>query len=524
MFRIPVVSLSRSWICTVAILFVAGCSTANAQRTQSDRIVQYEMVVDVARPEKVIPPGAVGWGAMWKRSTLWPTPPQILTDRSHGAYIRSLAAMHKRLIKEADVRHISWPWGVGFSTFGVNWENSAVLWSRRKVDCVRGSGWCEKSIVGVGDLLTLADAWDLEAVTVAVPLAVFDGNTKRWGPRLFHDDFTDDTIEKIADHADRMIDFMKKQRGWRSLDRIYLAAGCEWRRYSLRNPSSAVLTYAKLVRRLRETIDDEKVWIVASASDNADIPGEATKAASWNRYLYERLHDTKGIVLDLHRYRGMIGTAAQDGKTPLTEMNIDALLRVGVSQRGFLTVDPAHWGGRGKPMPSVLLENAIHGHHADHTKKSNQPLPWPVVMAHADLVREALASPAQSFLGWTWFPESIPPEWPHGAIRNGKLSAQAAAQGFLTTYHRGRRLPVKVPAASPVRGNATLQKDGTVRVYGGNFSRNSVKLRLRMKGAAANGGRVEVLTKNGTDTAAWNGDESIDLKPMTLFRIRTVGD
>jgi len=481
------------------------------------------ITIDTRRVVRVVPPGVVGWGAMWKRDILWPSPPkQFANDRQHQAYIKRLASVNKPLVREADLRHISWPWGVTFSTFGVNWENSAKPWSQRVADCTRGSGWCEKTIVGVGDLLTLADAWELQAVTVAVPLAVFDGNRPRWGPRLFHDDFTDDTIEHISDHALRLVAFMKKHAAWKKLDRVYLSAGCEWRKYKLRSPSSAVLTYSKLIKRIREKIKDAKVWIVASASDSADIPGrERAKSANWNPFLYKQLHNVPRIALDLHRYRGMIGSKpAPDNTMPMTPHNIDLLLNTGVSQRGYLTVDPAQWNASGKPMPTILLENAIHGHDASHQKQATGPHPWPAVMAHADLVREALAGESLAFLGWTWFPENLPPEWPHGAIRDGKLAAHARAQAFLSRYHRGQVLDTGRPASGPVRGNATRTGDGQLFAYGGNFSRKKHTLGFSMRGKKMTGGQVEILSEKGLQKIRWDGKTPIPLPPMTLWRVR----
>ena len=368
-----------------------------------------------------------------------------MNDKTHAVYIQHLAKTHAPLIKAADTRHLSWPWGVSFSTWGVNWENSAGAWSTRKTDCARiallnkGSGWCEKSVVGVGDFMTLADYWKLEAITVAVPLSVLDGTKVRYGPHFLTHAFSDDVIEKISDHAVGLVSFMKKQRGWKNLKRIYLSAGCEWRHYSFQNPSRAVLTYAKLVKRIREKVKEKKVIIVASASDSADIPGiKQQQASSWNQYLYRDLHTIEGIALDLHRYRGMVGVPRDNkGKFPITDFSIDKLIQTGVSQRGYLTVDPSQWRGRGKAMPTVLLENAIHGVDANHQKHTNKPRPWAAVLAHADLVREALAGESLAFLGWAWFPEDIPPEWTHGAIKNGKLAPHARAQAFLSSYHHG---------------------------------------------------------------------------------------
>ncbi len=495
----------------------------NDTSKQGRRANNYVMTINTRRIVRDIPPGVVGWGAMWKRTMLWPPPPaNFASDHEHLAYIARLAKANKALVREADLRHISWPWGVSFSTFGVNWENSAKPWSQRIPDCVRGSGWCEKTIVGVGDLLTLSEAWELEAITVSVPLAVFDGNRPRWGPRLFHDDFSDETIENISSHAVRLVAFMKKHPAWNNLDRVYLSAGCEWRRYKLQNPSSAVLTYAKLVARIREKVKDKKVWIVASASDGADISGrERINATNWNSYLYQKLSGISGIALDLHRYRGMIGARpSPDGKLPMTGHNIDKLLQTGLSQRGYLVVDPAQWKQRGRPMPTVLLENAIHGRDADHKKQATGTHPWPAVMAHADLVREALAGNSLAFLGWTWFPENIPPEWPHGATQKGKLAPHANAQAFLSTCHRGQVLDTGPLSSQPVRGNATKTRSGDILAYGGNFSRQENSLHVLINGHPTRGGKVEILSQAGLRKRNWDGRTPILLEPMTLWRIR----
>ncbi len=507
----------------VSVIQAESKKPASAAKQPRAARADYTITVDARRVVREVPPGVVGWGAMWKRDMLWPAPPkEFANDRQHRAFINHLAVSNRPLIREADLRHISWPWGVSFSTFGVNWENSAKPWSRRVPDCVRGSGWCEKAIVGVGDLLTLADAWELEAVTVAVPLAVFDGNRPRWGPRLFHDDFPDGTIEKISDHAVALIAFMKQHPAWKKLTRVYLSAGCEWRKYKLRAPSGAVLTYAKLIKRIREKIQDKKVWVVASASDGADIPGrERMQAANWNPFLYDQLHEIPGVALDLHRYRGMIGAKpSADNKMPMNAHNIDVLLRTGLSQRGYLTVDPTQWKKSGKPMPTVLLENAIHGRDADHKKQASRPHPWPAVMAHADLVRETLAGESLTFLGWTWFPETLPPEWPHGALRGGKLAPHARAQAFLSHYHRGQVLRASGDPSAAVRGNATRSAKGVVHVYGGNFSRRKHTLRLTIQGHKEKAGTVEILSEKGVKKDKWDGSTPISLDPMTLWRVR----
>lgn len=141
--------------------------------------------------------------------------------------------------------------------------------------------------------------------------------------------------------------------------------------------------------------------------------------------------------MDLHRYRGMIGAEQGPGGTmPLNPRNTDVLLQTGLSQRDYLTVDPKQRGASGPAMATVLLENAIHGVDGDHSKTSEAPRPWAATMAHADLVREALAGEALTFLSWTWFPEALPKEWPHGAILNSRLAPHAAAQGFLSDFHR----------------------------------------------------------------------------------------
>ena len=504
---------------SLALIFLL--STASLMPVLGSEVT---MTVDAGRIQREIQPGAVGWGAMWKKDLLWPPPPaRINTDAEHSAYIERLANALKPLIVSADVRNISWPWGVSFSTWGVNWENSVVPWSQRPVDCARivllnkGSGWCEKTVVGVGDLLTLARHWRLEAVTVAVPLAVLDGAKVRYGPDFFSNAISDPVIEKISDHAVRLIEFMKSHPAWAGLSRVYLAAGCEWRHYSLKSPSQAVLTYARLIRRMREKISDSKVIIVASASDSADL--EPAKANSWNRYLYQQLKNTQGVALDLHRYRGMIGLrAASDGSTAAVVENVDRLVRTGLSQRNWLTVHPNQWRERGKAMPSVLLENAIHGLIGDHKTHSPDPAPWPVVMAHADLVREALASDALTFLAWTWFPEDLPREWPHGALRSdGTLAPHAKAQAFLSQFHVGALLYSAMSDESAVRANATRSRDGRIRIYGGNFSRYQQTLRLH--GIKPGPASLEILSNNRVHKGVWDGRSALTLPPMTLWRI-----
>ncbi len=141
-------------------------------------------------------------------------------------------------------------------------------------------------------------------------------------------------------------------------------------------------------------------------------------------------------------------------------------------------------------------------------------------MAHADLVREALASPALAFLGWTWFPEDVPPEWPHGAIRDGKLAPHARAQGFLSRPHRGVVLASDGCDDRPIRANAVRHADGAIWVYGGNFSRSANTLGLRVRGARANSATIEVLTQDGTKSSTWDGAKPFALPAMSLFRLR----
>lgn len=486
---------------------------------------EYRLRIEAWRAVRAVPPGVVGWGAMWKREFLQPPPPATMTDAEHAAYIEQLAEAQAPWIAAADVRHLSWPWGVSFSTWAVNWENSASPWSQRRPDCVRVGGrvspWCEVTVVGVGDLLTLAARWGLEAVTVAVPLAVSDGAVPRWGPNPLDQSFSAETIERISDHARRLVDFMKAHPAWNALHRVYLAAGCEWRHYSLVNPSPAVLSYAALVRRMRARIPESKVVLVASASDSTDLPGVPQwQAFGWNRYLHEQLHDVPGVALDLHRYRGDAGLEpAPDGSTALTATSVDRLLETGRNQRDFLAVHPSAWGGTGRAMPTVLLENAIHGLLSDHSTRSSAPRPWVVALAHADLVREALASPALAFLGWTWFPEDLPAEWPHGAVRDGQLASHAAAQAFLSRYHRGFVLRSFGLENAPVRGNATRTAEGRVRAYGGNFSRQSHRLGFELLGEEAAGGQVECLTEGGLTTWTWDGQTPLELPPLCLWRI-----
>lgn len=172
-------------------------------------------------------------------------------------------------------------------------------------------------------------------------------------------------------------------------------------------------------------------------------------------------------------------------------------------------------------MPSVLLENAIHGYISDHTKHSSKPWPWPAVIAHADLVREALASPALTFLGWTWFPEDLPPEWPHGAIlKNGTLSQHAKAQAFLTRFHRGILLKSTVSNNNAVRANAVQNRGGNISLYGGNFSLESQQLNVQLSGAGKYSyDFVEYMNdKTEIRRIPWSKGAKISIPPMTLWR------
>ncbi len=481
------------------------------------------LLINAEKVVRKIEPGAVGWGAMWKQQMIWPQPDgKIVTDEQHRAYIEKIAQQGKTVAQQADLRNISWPWGVSFSTWGVNWENSAMAWTKRPADCARiallnrGSGWCEKTIVGIGDLMVLAEAWELEALTVSVPLSVLDGTKVRWAPHFVTHAIDDTTIEKISDHAVALIAFMKARPQWNKLQRVYLSAGCEWRHYG---QPAAVQTYAKLIKTIRDKIEDKKVVIVASASDSADL--EPFKANNWNRPLYEALKDTPGVALDLHRYRGMVGLdAAVDGSTAATHANVLRLVKTGVTQRGYFTVQPRHWRGDGEPMPSVLLENAVHGLIGDHATHSDQPRPWPAVLAHADLVREALASEAMTFLGWTWFPEDLPREWPHGAVRpDGTLSKHAEAQAFLSRHHRGELLTSKMSDNTAVRANAVRNAEGKLRIYGGNFSYEQHQLVLKVKGIKTSSAKVQYLTDTKLHEIDWDGRSPMILPPMTLWRV-----
>ncbi len=115
---------------------------------------------------------------------------------------------------------------------------------------------------------------------------------------------------------------------------------------------------------------------------------QAFKADTWNKPLYQSLKDTPGVALDLHRYRGMVGLeSAADGSTTAALDNVAKLAKTGVTQRGYFTVHPGHWNEAGPAMPSVLLENAIHGLIGDHSTHSSKSWPWPAVIAYADLVR-----------------------------------------------------------------------------------------------------------------------------------------
>lgn len=480
------------------------------------------MEINPGRKAKDILPGAYGWGNQWVSRDLWPKPPANLNDASHRAYIAQVAKANAPLVKQADVRNMSWPWGVTFGSWGVNWENTIGPYSKRTQDCARrggrGSGWCETAIVGLDDFLTLAQGWGLEAITIGASVAVYDGGENmRWGPNLLTNAFDGGAIENLSNHAVKMVEHMKRHPGWNGFQRVYLAMGCEWRHYSLFPPSQDVLTYVQLVKTVRKKINDPKIVIVAVASDSADY--EPQKANSWNKPLYDGLVGTPGVVVDLHRYRGQNGLEGGFGGVQMTPHNIDALMQTGVSQREYFDVRPSHWGGRGEPMPSVLLENAILGKDTDHNKKGRGDRPWPVSMAFADLLREAFASDAQTFLGWLWAPMDVPPEWPFGAHDGRALRDHAVAGAFLAQYHRGSLWESAVTGSPNIRGNATDGGGRGLFAYGGNFSRTPTSVGFFVRGGRVSGGSVEILGEKGSRTVPWNGQTPIPVGPLELWRV-----
>ena len=88
---------------------------SNAESLLAEEVT---MTVSTTNVVKQIKPGAVGWGAMWKQEMLYPSPGTINTDAEHQAYLEQLANEGRKLAQAADLRNISWPWGVSFFNLG----------------------------------------------------------------------------------------------------------------------------------------------------------------------------------------------------------------------------------------------------------------------------------------------------------------------------------------------------------------------------------------------------------------------
>ena len=125
-----------------------------------------------------------------------------------------------------------------------------------------------------------------------------------------------------------------------------------------------------------------------------------------------------------------------------------------------------------------------------------------------------------TFLGWTWFPEDLPKEWPHGAILpGGQLAKHAQAQAFLSRYHRRSLVVSRLSDDSAVRGNAVRQPNGRLALYGANFSLTEHQLRLDLRGVGARTATVEYMTDKQIHRTSWDGRSTLLMPPMTLWRV-----
>lgn len=459
---------------------------------------------DAAAPGLAVAPGAFGYNAQWRmQDGLAALCGPVATDADQAACLEKIGAAYGPMLAEAGARNLAFlNWGNTLGTWG-DPLSSAGPWSARKLDCNPGSGLCERDVVGVGDVCALAKRWRLEAITFPVPLTGADPFTKV---------ISDAAAARIVDYAAREIAAV----GCAALTR-YVGVGVEW---SPLGPAfaQAQASYLKLLASLRARVEDPKVVLLVYGMLGARYGGaQAVAANAVNQPLYALAMRTPGLLIDLHPY--LIPArlaAAPDGSTPMTDANVDALLRIAPDQSGFLTVAPAQWGATGPPAPGAVAEFSAMGLRHDVTQASEAPWPWEATLALADLSRECLASGAAICLNHAWT-TGRPPEWPMDAVSGGALTDKARALGFLAAFHRGGVLPSLVSAGS-VRGTVT-REGATLRAYGGNFSRTPVTLGFRLfDEAAGRSASVEIRARGGVTAFAWDGAAPLALPPLSLWR------
>lgn len=360
-------------------------------------------------------PMIFGYGAMFNRQSLWPAPPKdFANDVAHKQWVDDHINANVPLAAQAGMRAVSWPWGVTFSTFGVNWENGIGGWSARRPDRAPGSGWYEKQTVGIDELWDFADMCSLDAVVIGTPLGVWDGNVPRWGPQPWTYKFDEKTIGKAVDHCLGMVDHLSAQDTW-GQRQVFIEAGCEWRPFQSFTLSDAAKTYGELCVRLADELKpDEQITVVASGAETAEFGGlQALKAAAWNRPLYETIVG-HGVAVDLHKYRSVVNSTAS-------------------KQHGFFTVDPKQWGGKGPRLKSVVFEQATTYPGADVTKDAQGD--WPDTAIAADLAMRAAAEKdgVLCYLAWCWGLNTRPSPWSYGIVRpDGTVNNRGLAHGGTT--------------------------------------------------------------------------------------------
>lgn len=101
----------------------------------------------------------------------------------------------------------------------------------------------------------------------------------------------------------------------------------------------------------------------------------------------------------------------------------------------------------------------------------------------------------------------------------GELSRHAAAQAFLSRFHRGYVLRVNMSDEAAIRGNAVRGSDNRIRAYGGNFSREGQRLSVVVRGANIRRGEVEFYGQRGYSREVWNMNQPLEIPAMTLWRI-----
>ncbi|MBZ0252647.1 MAG: hypothetical protein K8I02_04840, partial [Candidatus Methylomirabilis sp.] len=402
------------------------------------------------------------------------------TDAARIACRNKVGAAPAKGIADSEIKNLSVQWGVTLGTRGYRHKRSLGPYTKRTAEISFPDAGLngEKTVLGAEDLVHLAhDVWGLKGLTFACPIEVWEKGrlfpSMRFGPSFWTKAMVN--AEAAADNCLDMVQSFRPDL----FDRLYVGVGTEVGPSTI-DPDETIA----LVKAIRSRID-------AAGVENADVLVYSMSGVRWGKLdalvyakkLYDALASVPGVYADPHLYSSTESFETDAGGfATMSPVNVAKLLALSASTRGFWTIGPRQWGAAGPDMASVSMEWALEGPHGDPQVETKRVVPFPVLLATADLQRERFASDAVSCLKWMLRGDS-PEEWnytlPDDRFQANEMALRLA---FLARSEVGFPLPVTTASACP-RANATL-KDGAVRVYGINACPAGAPLGVTILGAA----------------------------------------